>query len=76
MMCVLCSPSDPSGMNLIDSMMVPRLLMESGLKLTCDGGAKDGVEKEKKIKAEKNTQEERERKGKGEGGRSVEARKD
>lgn len=31
-----CSPSDPLGMNLTESMMVPRLLIESGFKLHCE----------------------------------------
>lgn len=53
MMCVLCSPSNPSGMNLIDSTMVPRLLMESGFKMTCDGVRTGGVKKEEEREREK-----------------------
>lgn len=41
-MCVHCSPSYPSGMNLIESTIIPRLLMESGLTWTFDGGRGGG----------------------------------
>ena len=59
MTCALCSPSNPSGMNLIDSTMVPRLLMESGFRMTCDGVGTGGAKK--KRGRERGRERERER---------------
>ena len=49
---VSCSPSDWSGTNLIESMTVPRLLMESRFILTCDD-RRETREEEEKTKEEK-----------------------
>lgn len=53
-MYIYCSPSDPSGINLIESTMFPLLLTESGLKWTCTNN--------KKIKSEEKRQRQKKKK--------------